>query len=278
MQEKKTKMTNENNNEKKSNRLKVKDNPFINTEVYPVVQNTGYEFMDTYIREAYNQYNEWYLPGCISKKAIHEQLNEFFKTLSGALDITYSFFNHIEDSSLINLKAFYDSAKEITKDYIKEGDTKSIISGKCKNVYIGGIVGLVDKTFEEVIDAFNNESSNKISIFKEYSEPVFIKPDGFIAMTQDSVLCDNDIKYIRKHYADTFNKIKETKGIEPEYLMIVLTRLSVIIKNLPFGLIYVDQEASERNNKLTAGYYNSLQVREILDENDGYFYYGDEDE
>ncbi len=276
MQEKKTKMA---SNKKK--RVNEDDNPFVDANVYPVVFETGYEIIDAYIREVYSHYKgQWYLPNGLSKSILDDQIQAFKDCLIEYLKPMDEFLNYFEELSFKNLQSFYSDCKDIIKNYIKDDDSQLIINGKHKNMYITGISEMIANAYESFIEEFNNIPYGKINIFREYTEAVFVRNDGLILLSNDSKLEQSEIEYISNEALKTFSYIRKeySNFANLEYIMVVTTKVVINIKNYPFGLVFIDDQASERNGKLTAGYYNSLHVRRILDENDGDFYYDDDED
>lgn len=258
-------------NQKSNNKVPKKDNPFLNSKIYPLEGVISCDFIDTYIKYLFanateeEDYDEIeVLPG-VTLGNIDDEVYDFEQYIS---ENVLQLMNRLNSNDLNELKNLYryikdEMKKSRVKLYDKDGvrqcsdeDYKMLMKKEralYKPSFINTLENLISLELGKEIEDFNSSAEHLIFNI-DYIEIISAFNNGQIFGRQKSKIPSNEVPELKELARNMFN----TSYPDNDMIFIVCIEINVLIKGLPFAMIL---NCTEPNMQC---YYDGLQIRKYF--------------
>ena len=288
--------------------IDINDNPFVNDKIYPITGLMTTTCLDQYIGTIYRPYSGYFIHD--RSPTIDEKYSSITKELQEYSDILRENITKMNDDKLKFLNNAFNDLSTMMKDSFDEVMKDAKKSNKKVKIYehskdlaetVYGIRDdIMDASFrierkkiylESLEKLLTNEIIRRIDVFDKYGngtgilvdineltciqtkQTTILKPDTRLNKTEKEVI---------KHSArDIFRAMEKAIGMQFDNIFVQYIHVTMTFGHRPFGLLMTDKFMCPEGSLVD--YYNSQEVREMLDNGFLYNYldsakFGEDDE
>ena len=271
--------------------MKIENTPFSDPELYPIVGFLTSSFLDPYIQKYYSSINH-ILPNGIDITPAWTEYISLLSTLAGKLK---DFFGYLNSNNLEKLRESYnifneEYDKEVQRKYQESSESISIDTIKEINKSFGDFNSQIKKqsflnNFADTINLIVTKEINKYnkthadtSIFIDNTDIICMNKQKGVFVLNSSNLTKLEIDSIVANNKEIFNYQKKLFGVNTDSFFIVYMHLLFIIKNRPFGLMFLNPRWDDNPYaRYYLDYFNSDEAIEMR-ANGGIWWDGEHDD
>lgn len=267
------------------NSISHRDNPYLNSKIYPITGIISSGFLDPYLQNHFDSPNMYLKNKYFGD--ICDEINNYIGKLSELLMVHTDSLN---DNNLELLSNLYDKIvnsyhkAKYPDDYIdklnnllKVIDPYSLVNGVYNEDAVQCVlkfnyIDILNRTLmvyaNKSLEEYNATTYYNSYGFVDFSEIVCVHKKYGVIIKNKSNLVENDLGVLKMYANNLFDYFEKTCNLKTDAILIEYMRLLFTIKGQPIGAIFVDPEVPKKS-KDYVDYFNGEEIRNMFSDDNG---------